>query len=237
MSPILAVVPAKLRTHPDHPAPRPLVLTATEVRVLLTRGTTIRRPINMAELQVVLPRRVASEGLVWLTGGGMAAARGTYPATMNNYGAVCVQVDGKGLGVKPGEFHFVCPFAEGETEHVRRRSKPSPTSGTPWRIVPREGSILLGQEMWRTEEDPTTQIDGIRFAVDDAFVPIVNTREAADRWVEAHENGQHGTTWRSAETMPAWAVRLRRRPTSVGVERVGAGWAWTINVVGPENAR
>jgi hypothetical protein len=78
---------------------------------------------------------------------------------------------------------------------------------------------LWCKEAWRTEELAPDMYDGIRFAADDAFIPIEDTREAADRWVETHrETGE----WRSPLFMPRWASRLTLELTGVRVERLQA---------------
>lgn len=81
------------------------------------------------------------------------------------------------------------------------------------------GDRLWVRETWRTEERASDLVDGIRLAADDSFHPIANTREAADAWVDAHDNGKHAG-WRPAIFMPRWASRLTLEVTSVRVERV-----------------
>lgn len=78
------------------------------------------------------------------------------------------------------------------------------------------GDRLWCKETWRPEELPCGQ-DGIRFAADNAFVPIENTPEAADLWVQA--NRRDGK-WRPSIFMPRWASRLSLELTSVRAERL-----------------
>lgn len=78
---------------------------------------------------------------------------------------------------------------------------------------------LWVRETWRTEELPSG-LDGIRFRADDAFVPIEDSPEAADRWGYAHENGKHGTKWRPSIFMRRWASRLTLEVAGVRVERL-----------------
>lgn len=82
------------------------------------------------------------------------------------------------------------------------------------------GDRLWVRETWRTDELATTHVDGIRFRADDAFVEIANTREAADLWVDAHDNGKHGTDWRPSIFMRPWMCRLKLEVTGVTVERL-----------------
>jgi hypothetical protein len=64
----------------------------------------------------------------------MAFGGQVYPAHLNGCSAVCaVLPDGAKLGMKPGEFDFVCPFLE-HAETVLPRGAQQP-DGHPWRVV------------------------------------------------------------------------------------------------------
>lgn len=82
------------------------------------------------------------------------------------------------------------------------------------------GDQIWCRETWRTYERPIDGTDGICFAADGAFVPIACTREAADRWVVAHDNDSHGSRWRSPINMPRWAARLVLELVDVRVQRL-----------------
>ena len=82
------------------------------------------------------------------------------------------------------------------------------------------GDRLWVRETWRTDELPTSMIDGVWFRADDSFVPIDNTSAAADHWADAHDNGRHGQKWRPSIFMPRWACRLELAVTDVRVERL-----------------
>lgn len=81
------------------------------------------------------------------------------------------------------------------------------------------GDQLWVRETWRPWEDPKTCIDGILFKADGAFKEIENTREAADKWLEARGDGGI-KKWRPSIFMPRWASRLTLGITRVRIERV-----------------
>lgn len=237
------------------PPPRSIVLTAEEVRLLLAGPATVRRPIDLATLRVTLPRRVASEGVLFLAGVGAVARKGTYPATMNPYGAVCaVLEDGKGFGVKPGEFHFVCPWAEGETENISRATRSKVLR--PWRITPLDGdAVVVGQEAWSSWEqtcvtDPPWE-DGEghtcsphcrQVYVAYEATPRVGYRPVPDkaRITYLDESTPLGRNshllgpWEPAEKLDAAHARIVRPLLAVTVERTETGWVWALELAGPE---
>jgi hypothetical protein len=203
------------RTCPgDQTSERPIIFSATMVRAILagTKSVT-RRLVNLETLRVGLPKRVSSDlpGLM----PEIHARPGTYTAKLNQGGAVTLKK--LELGVKPGEFHFACPYAAGET-HIAdygggRRS---------WAITPFGGQTLWVRETWRTHELESDGTDGILFAADDAFRPIEPTMAAATAWVVTHDNDKHGDRWRSPIHMPRWASRITLNVIQVRLERLQA---------------
>lgn len=90
------------------------------------------------------------------------------------------------------------------------------------RVYPRwqVGDTLWVRETWRTFERQVDGADGISFRADDAFVAVKNTLAAADLWIDAHENGKHGESWRPSIFMRRWASRITLEVVGIAVERL-----------------
>lgn len=82
------------------------------------------------------------------------------------------------------------------------------------------GDTLWVREAWRTYERPADGVDGILFRADQAFHRIESTREAADRWLVAHNNNIHGSSWRPSIHLPRWASRITLVVTEIRVQRL-----------------
>lgn len=82
------------------------------------------------------------------------------------------------------------------------------------------GDRLWVKETWRTFERMHDGLDGILYAADDSFIPIQNSRQMADEWVECHDNGKHGANWRPSIFMRRWMSRITLEITDVRVERL-----------------
>ncbi len=81
------------------------------------------------------------------------------------------------------------------------------------------GDRLWVRETWRAHEH-NNGIDGILYAADGSFIPIQNTREAAERWMEARREGKRPGNMRPSIFMPRWASRITLEITGVRVERL-----------------
>ena len=81
------------------------------------------------------------------------------------------------------------------------------------------GDELYVRETARAEELKCGQ-DGVRYAADDAFVPIENTRQAGDDWLKMHNYAGRKGAWVPSILTPRWASRIRLTVTEVRVERV-----------------
>lgn len=89
-----------------------------------------------------------------------------------------------------------------------------------------KGDRLYVRENCRGEELADGQ-DGVRFAADDAFIPIENSQEAADRWLALHryrttsdEEPQLAGKPVPCIHMPRWASRLTLTVTDVRIQRL-----------------
>jgi hypothetical protein len=186
---------------------RPFTPTRAELAGLLA-GTLreIRRTIDMDKLRVRLPNEVKSDLDKYIPGPHPRGGVGIHPAGMNDYGAVWIVTPDRGfLGVKPGEFHFVCPFVDGETiladfGFCRKV----------WMIFPRESTRLWIRESWCQT-----------FAADDDSHNGYCYR--------ATNNGPEPCRWRPAVTMPRAACRLFLEVERVRVEMVEGG-TWVVDV-------
>jgi len=81
------------------------------------------------------------------------------------------------------------------------------------------GRKLWVKETWRAHEH-ADGTDGILYAADGTFIPIENTREAAERWVAARREGKKPGAFRPSIFMPRWASRITLEVTGVRVERL-----------------
>lgn len=80
------------------------------------------------------------------------------------------------------------------------------------------GDRVWVRETWRTHERESDSVDGVIYKADGAFLRIENTIAAAEAWVVAHNNGKHGTAYRSPRFMPRWASRIELEITNVRTE-------------------
>lgn len=81
------------------------------------------------------------------------------------------------------------------------------------------GDVLWFREACRAHEREDG-LDGVVYAADGAFVPIPNTQQASDAWLELHGYRGGRGEWVRSIHMPRWAARNFARVKAVRVERV-----------------
>ena len=82
------------------------------------------------------------------------------------------------------------------------------------------GDRLWVRETCRAEAIDDEGLCGVRYVADGQFMPIANTREASDRWVQLYwYRGMEGATVPPIH-MPHWASRITLEVTDVRVERL-----------------
>lgn len=82
------------------------------------------------------------------------------------------------------------------------------------------GDTLWVRETCRAEAIGDEGLCGVRYVADGQFMPIANTREASDRWVQLYSyRGMEGATAPPIH-MPRWASRITLEVTDVRVERL-----------------
>ena len=201
---------------------RGMIFTSDSVRAF--RGgqkTMTRRVVNLDRLAVVPRGRVGSDlpsmfGDIHVEGGKRVHVE------LNPHGAVsAVLPDGKKLGLKPGEFDFVCPYAQGRTSLIHVDSKRY-DSGR-WIIEPVD-SRVYAKETWSKDCLSVYPCPRLWYKADFDWYddPAKESKEEckhnptqADCWSCAGK-----FQWRSPLFMPRWASRVHLVVTSVRLERL-----------------
>lgn len=214
-------------TLPQHDVKR--LLESTAARVI------VHKPIDMGNLYVV-PRR--DVGPDWP----MMNPRGVDPvksgnavrAGMNPQGAVfAIRDKGKTLGLKPGEFDFVCPYVIGATCIARKDSEwvDSMGSAPVWTVWSDVRCKAWVRETWRPNvpcpihdagdmgEGRPCFVDGCECTLDLVDYQATTVKKSGKRWRPSHE-------------LPRWASRIVRQVMLVNVVRHDEMWMWRLHIRG-----
>jgi len=192
---------------------KPILFSGPMVRAILEGyKTQTRRVVDFNRLRIVPRWTIRAD---WGLGSGGVLNQGKKAkCTFNQCGAVSGK-DTKGcwLGVKPEEFDFVCPYAEGQT-HLKEKQ---------WQISV-DNSQLWVRETWAAIawDWPQGWMD-VQYKADKA---ISMQRAVPDnKWLRLFScsnscSDADGDKWRPSIHMPRWASRIQLEVTGVRVERV-----------------
>jgi hypothetical protein len=217
----------------------PLSLDVQDVtRILESTRTTVvvRKPVDMATLEVVPRFWVTPDHPIMNPGNPGAKGGQTYPAGMNQLGAVFAKLDnGRTMGLKPEEFDFLCPYCVGSTRHAG--------SPGPWCILAEPSSVAWVREGWRhnppcpVHDGPDPGI-GKPCGCDGCLCTLDLVRYQA-----SHPDDEGN--WRESGSLPRWASRIVRSVVRVDIVREdgpdahntrapegGARWVWEIYLRG-----
>jgi hypothetical protein len=170
--------------------------------------TQTRRIIK--NIRVRLPKTVCSDAILTMCKGHIPieCKPGIYKATMNQNGAVSViSEDGRPLGVKPGEFNFICPYADGETHLGDYGDKKKR-----WTITPKDSRLWVKETFQRVHDGLLQKLDP------DPESPYWQTVYRADG-IPAHWE-HYGLNWKPSIFMPRKLSRITLEITGVRVERL-----------------
>jgi hypothetical protein len=185
---------------------RPILFSGPMVRAILEgRKTQTRRVMKMKRL--VQPRKMV-RGDAPFASHYCADPRWIYDAEINQHGAVSAKVatgDDDQLGLKPGEFDFICPYADGETVLV---------SGEGWRVIP-----AAGQRLWIRESLRRDDTNEWHYCADDLVVTVPSRNKEAVSALRVWAHHKEGDSCPSIH-MPRFASRITLEVTKVRVERL-----------------
>jgi hypothetical protein len=186
---------------------RPIMFhTSLIPKVMDGTKTQSRRLVNMDQFRVWLPQEVRSD--LWdemPRGERRIAGKGRHLARVGDAGAVWVRE--WNLGVKPGEFHFCCPLADGETILAQRDS-----GKKEWTILPAPDQRLWVRETWQAWRPTSVEYDDWEVEIDKELL-----RQAH---IEYRATSESRGPWRSARFMPRWASRTSLEVSLARLQRL-----------------
>lgn len=178
---------------------RPILFSAPMVRAILEgRKTQTRRVVDLDNLHGFLPRTVRGDSIF----SNVVAKPGKRKLHTNQNFAVSAVLKDKLLGLKPGEFNFLTPYAgECRAETDNRR----------WTLEPLEESRLWVRETWHTDEPDLKRAR----AMHEDFLSISPIYYGAD---PANRDG--GCRWRPSIHMCQWMSRITLEIAQLRIERL-----------------
>jgi len=146
----------------------------------------------------------------------VTSASGVQAIQMNRYGAVSAKDVGAGLGLRPGEFDFLCPFVNGTTE-----LRVNDDDGC-WTIMPDAGQRLWVRERFQIQTGAAKELDvRVRYAAGESEERVVRLTPEQRATLKRHHE-PFGSKWTSPLLMPRWATRLTLEVVEVRLERLQA---------------
>jgi len=189
--------------------------------------------VNFDRLRLI-PRHTITPDLPIESKYGKCIAGRKTKVTMNHCGAICGKDSaGEWLGIKPGEFDFVCPYADGPT--VLRDNH--------WHIEVTDSRLWVRerfQPIWESEDTPGDWDTGKGYKIS------YPATDGIQEWVNMHSDDERITTaCKPSIHMPRWASRITLEVVAVRVERAqeineedaiaeGVGYGWQMNVGWPD---
>jgi hypothetical protein len=199
---------------------KPILFSAPMVKAILagTKSQT-RRIVNEDTLRVRLPAVVRSDncGIEELDRvvKPVVARANTYRARLNPQGAVTL-TDGRleaDLGVKPGEFHFVCPYAMGDT-HLGNYGPDDQR----WTVTPHESRLWVKETHALSLRDPADAENALTTEAHWWDQPVYAADKQSGEWERDGE--RIAPPWRPSIFMSRWASRITLDVTGVRIERL-----------------
>ncbi len=174
-------------------------------RVMDGTKTQTRRLVNMESLRVDLRREVHSDLADLFPSSLITVKPGRHRARLNPQGAVFLQ-DPK-MGLKPGEFHFVCPLADGETVYGTRDG-----GSKGWMILAEPDQRLWVRETWQAWRQTSVEYDEWEVETDAEGMQSAT--------IEYRATSKSTGPWRPSIFMPRWASRASLGVALVRLERL-----------------